>query len=258
MSVVDGAKARFAAARERWPWLDHAVRMQEHYGATGASQQAGAVTYFGFLSVFPILALAFFVVGWLAKVYPDAQSDLLKALDQVLPHLVSQRSRPGQIGLDTFQHSANTVGVIGIVGVLYAGLGWISSLRTALDAVFEIPRGQRPNMIIGKLLDLATMAVLGAVLLASVAVTGVVRGLSTRILGWVGLGTGADWLLWVLAVVVGLAASSVLFFAMFTLLARPHTSRRHLWAGALLGAIGFEVLKVVSVYLLGAAKGRSP
>ena len=44
--------------------------MQEHYGETKAGQQAGAVTYFGFLSVFPILALAFFVVGYVAKVYP--------------------------------------------------------------------------------------------------------------------------------------------------------------------------------------------
>ena len=50
--------------------------MQEHYGAVKAGQQAGAVTYFAFLSFFPILALAFFVVGWIAKVYPDAQDDL--------------------------------------------------------------------------------------------------------------------------------------------------------------------------------------
>ena len=37
------------------------------------SQQAGAVTYFAFLSFFPILALAFFVVGCISQVYPDAR-----------------------------------------------------------------------------------------------------------------------------------------------------------------------------------------
>ena len=50
-------------SRERRPFVDHAVRMQEHYGGVKAGQQAGAVTYFAFLSVFPILAIAFFVVG---------------------------------------------------------------------------------------------------------------------------------------------------------------------------------------------------
>ena len=45
--------------------------MQEHYGAVKAGQQAGAVTYFAFLSFFPILALAFFAVGLVAEVLPE-------------------------------------------------------------------------------------------------------------------------------------------------------------------------------------------
>ena len=32
------------------------------------------MTYFGFLSVFPVLALAFFVVGYVAKIFPDART----------------------------------------------------------------------------------------------------------------------------------------------------------------------------------------
>ncbi|BBH16626.1 hypothetical protein Back2_09130 [Nocardioides baekrokdamisoli] len=234
--------------------MDRIVRTQEQYSGTNGSQLAGAVTYFGFLSVFPILALAFFVVGWVSKVYPGAQGDLTSALDSVLPGLVG--NGPGQIQLSTFQHSAGTVGVLGLLGVLYAGLGWISSLRSALEAVFEIPRGQMPNLLIGKLIDLVTMGVLGIVLIVSVGVTGAVGGLSSRILGWVGLTTAADWLLWLLALVLGVAANMVLFFAMFRLLARPRTSHRYLWQGALLGAIGFEALKNLSVFLLGVAKGQ--
>ena len=72
-SFVDRAKGRVAELRQHHPRFDHAVLTQEHYGATKSSQQAGAVTYFGFLSVFPVLALAFFVVGWVSQVFPDAQ-----------------------------------------------------------------------------------------------------------------------------------------------------------------------------------------
>ena len=56
-------KERLGAVRERYGWIDHVVRMQEHFGSVKAGQQAGAITYFAFLSFFPILALSFFVVG---------------------------------------------------------------------------------------------------------------------------------------------------------------------------------------------------
>jgi membrane protein len=46
----------------------------------------------------------------------------------------------------------------------------------------------------------------------------------------------------------------VLFFAFFRLLAAPNVPARSLWSGALLGAIGFEVLKQLSTYLLAATK----
>ena len=55
---------------------------------------------------------------------------------------------------------------------------------------------------------------------------------------------------------LGLAANSVLFFAIFRLLAEPDTPRRSLWQGALLGAVGFEVLKQISTLLLGSTKDQ--
>ena len=57
------AKGAVVDARARWPVVDHAVRAWEHYTRVGGSGLAGAVTYYAFLSFFPILALAFFVVG---------------------------------------------------------------------------------------------------------------------------------------------------------------------------------------------------
>ena len=56
---------------------------------------------------------------------------------------------------------------------------------------------------------------------------------------------------------VALVANTVLFFVLFTVLARPRTPRRALWQGAFLGSIGFEVLKQLSSFLLAATQ-RSP
>ena len=48
----------------------------------------------------------------------------------------------------------------------------------------------------------------------------------------------------------------LLFFAMFVLLAEPQTPRRSLWAGALLGALAFEVLKQLSTLLFKSTQGN--
>jgi membrane protein len=252
--IVDRVKARVHAVRQHHPALDHVLRMQEHYGEAKGSQQAGAVTYFGFLSVFPVLALAFFVVGWIAKVYPDAQDTLVTAIESMFPGLIG--SGPDELNIDDIQKSAATAGIIGLVGVLYSGLGWLSALRDALITVFALPRREQPNFVMGKVRDLITLAIIGAVLLFAVAFTGIVSGFSEDVLGWLGLSTELGWLVTLLTIVLGLLANAVLFFAMFRLLAAPDLPKRAMWSGALLGAVGFEILKQISKYLIEATQNQ--
>lgn len=253
-SPRERVNTRVASVRARRPRVDHLVRMQEHYSRTGASQQAGAVTYFGFLSFFPILALSFFAVGLIAHIYPGARQDLHQAVDAVLPGLVG--SGHGQISMRRIESAAGAVGVLGLLGVLYAGLGWVSSLRSALVTVFCVPRRERPSFVIGKLRDLLAMAVLGAVLLVAVAVTGFVRGFSDDVLDWIAVSHQLGWLVWLVTLALGLAANALLFYIMFVLLAGPRLGHRSLWAGAVLGGVGFEVLKQLSGQLLAATKGQ--
>ena len=173
---MTSVKERLSQIRERRPFLDRLLRMQEHYGEAKGGQQAGAITYFGFLSFFPIMALAFFAVGWIAQVYPDAQDALLDAIETVLPGIVGEGAN--EISMTEIQDSAGTVGVIGLLGVLFAGLGWLSAMRDGLFVMFEKPAFQQPNFVIGKLRDLVTLAVVGLVLLLSVGVSSGVTSFS--------------------------------------------------------------------------------
>ena len=253
MGLIDSAKARVALIRERRPFIDHVVRMVQHYGNVNGSGLAGAVTFFGFLSFFPIMALAFFVVGQVSQVY-DAQTELIDAINGILPGMVSADGADGTISLDDVQNAAGAAAGIGIVGVLYSGLGWLSGMREALIAVFEMPKREKPNFVVGKLKDLLSLGTIGVTLILSVAVAGAVTGFSDTILDWVGLDSELSWVLAILGVVIGLLANMLLFFALFRLLADPHTPTRSLWSGALLGALGFEVLKQLSTFLMSTTK----
>ncbi|MCP3424391.1 YihY/virulence factor BrkB family protein [Nocardioides pinisoli] len=249
MPVLDSVKQRVADLRGHRPLVDHLVRAVEHYGQVNGSALAAAVTYFAFLSFFPILALAFAIFGQVTKVYEDAQDTLVDAANSVLPGLVGGDSG---VPLDTLQAAAPGIFSIGILLTLYSGLGWLSGMRTALMAIFEEPEREKPNFVVGKVRDVLALLALGSILVTSVAVSGVATRLLTPIMDALGLGVVAEDFFWVLALVLGLAANTLLFFAFFRLLARPDTPSRSLWSGALVGAILFEVLKQLSTYLLRA------
>ena len=87
--------------------------------------------------------------------------------------------------------------------------------------------------------------------------SGVVTRFSTEVLDLAGLDHELSWTVEVLAVVVAMAATTLMFFVLFKVLARPRTPDRALWQGALLGSVAFEVLKQLSSFLLAATQ-RSP
>jgi membrane protein len=255
--LKDRASRAMRTLRQRSPTADHLIRTWQHYSKVQGNVLAGAVTYFGFLSFFPILALAFAAVGYITIVYPDARHNLTEGLQQVFPGIVSNRPSPGKISLDQIANAKAAAGLIGLAGLLYTGLGWLSGLRQALQTMFHVPAEQERGFVLGKVVDLVVLVIIGIVMIVSVAISGVVEGLAGDIVEWAGLGggLGSETLLWVLAVLLGVSASTVLFFAMFKLLPNPDLPSGALWRGALLAAVGFELLKAIVVNVLGGVGG---
>lgn len=257
--MAGGVKARIEALRERWPLLDHAMATNEHYTRVEGSLLAGAVTYFGFLSFFPLLALGFAVVGYISGAYPDARDHLVTAVEQIFPNIVSRTGAGNTISLNDIENAKAAAGIIGFAGVLYAGLNWVSGLRNALETAFRVPRREQPNFVVGKLIDIGALILIGLILILSVGIAGVVKGAADDILGAVGLAGSAIGtpLIWTVGVVLGVAASTLLFFVMYRVLGRPDIATRAIWQGALFAAVGFEALKVIVVNVLGKVGGTS-
>lgn len=255
-SLKERVSARVKALREQHPVVDHGFRTLGHYGDRNGNAQAGAVTFFAFLSFFPILALAFFVVGYVSTVFPGLRGEVTRTVGQLLPGVVGDQT--GQIPLSTFEEYAGRVGLIGLAGVLYSGLGWVSGMRSALEVMFRLPKKEQPDFLHGLRRDLGALVVLGLVLLVSIGLTGAMSWFSTTILGWLGLADSllATVMLWVLTHGLAILATTVLLVAMFSLLAKPHLASPALWQGALVGALGFEVLKSAASFLIGQTQNQ--
>lgn len=243
--------------------VDRVRRTVARYGEHRASLLAAATTYFAFLSFFPILALAFAGVGFASQVFPSARESLETALSELLPGMIGDG--PRQLSVDDIRAASGAAAGLGLVTVLYSGTGWISGMRTALGAIFESSAPAAGDGVVAtvgryvmdRVRDAAALLAIGGTLLLSVGVSGAASGFSARIADALGLDRSVGWLLAGTAIAVGLLAKTVLFLAMFRLLARPAAGWRALVSGAVLGAIGFEILTQASGLLL-ASTGQQP
>jgi len=257
--MAGGVKQRIEAVRERWPLIDHVVSTTEHYGRIDGTLLSGGVTYFGFLSFFPLLALAFSIVGFVSGAYPDARDSLVTAIEQLFPGIVSENGAGDTISLHQIESAKVAAGLIGFAGVLYTGLGWVSGLRNALETAFEVPRARQPNFVVGKAVDIAALFGIGLILLLSVSIAGVVESAAGDILDAVGLGSAGIGtpLIWAVSTVLGVLASTLLFFVIYRLLGNPGIAAKAVAQGAVFAATGFEVLKIIVVNVLGGIGGTT-
>jgi membrane protein len=86
----EAVKRWFNRLRRRNGQLDHVVRAWQRYSGDGGGQLAAAVTYFGFLSFFPLMALAFSVLGFVVALDPSLRTGVEHALEQALPGIIGR------------------------------------------------------------------------------------------------------------------------------------------------------------------------
>ena len=87
--------------------------------------------------------------------------------------------------LETAIEQRNSIGVIGLVGALWSGVWWMSNLREAVSAQWELP-APNPAALQRLLYDLRALAGLGAALVVTFAFTVLGAGLAELVLGVAG------------------------------------------------------------------------
>ena len=249
MTILDRARGRLRAARAKYPALDHAARMNSRYNEVRGAQVAGAITYFGFLSFFPLLALVYAAVGYISVWFPDAEQAITDTVNDAFPSLIGPG--PGQIDIAEVESARTAAGIIGLLGLLYAGLGWLDAVRIGMRRVFGT-LDEPLSFVRAKLVDLFVLLLLGATLIASVVVSNLATNATTYALDTVGLADSevATVLLKVLAVALALALDTAVFAILLSRLSGARLPWRWVRSGALLAAVGFEVLKLFGTFLI--------
>ena len=239
-----------------------AVRMFLRYQERRGPILAGGLSYQSIFAVFAALWLGFSVAGLVLRANPRARARRSSPRSTTsIPGLIDTGSGKGAVTVDQLLQTSilGWSGVIAAAGLLLTGLGWLASARDAVRALFDLP-GERTNFLLLKLKDFGLALGFGAVLLVSAALSVASTQALGVVFGWLGIDEHS-----VVAAIAGRGIGLVLMLlldtavlaALFRLLSGLSIPLRRLFAGALLGAIGLGVLKVLGSALLGGAS-RNP
>ncbi|MFE9901503.1 YihY/virulence factor BrkB family protein [Streptomyces achromogenes] len=227
--------------------ITHAWRCYERLDRVKWARLAAAMTFVSFVALFPLLTVAAAVTA--ATLSPARQKTVEQRIADQFPGLSEQ------LDLTSLAQNAGTVGVIAGAALLFTGIGWVGQVRDCLRAVWELP-DQGENPVLAKVKDTVILLGLGGALLVTLAASTLASaavGLVSRQFGLDEHGWGTA-LLQVAAFVVAVLADFLVLLYVLTLLPGVEPPRRRLLVAALLGAVGFELLKLLlSGYVQGVA-----
>jgi membrane protein len=196
---------------------------------------ASSITLAGFLSLFPLLLLGVAVLGFVSANRTDfAQS----VVDQF--GLTGDAARQVVHTIDEAEQSRRAASIVGLVGLLWAGLGVVGTLEQAFNATWQVTgRGWK-----AKLIDLAWLVGAFGLFLVTGALGPVAAALPGPAV--------------IPAVVFGLVLDGLLLLWMFRALTNVSVRWTDHLPGAVVGAIGLEILKLAgTIYVPRAAASAS-
>jgi membrane protein len=230
------------------PWRAYA-----RYGLVRGNVLAGGIAYFAFFSIFPALALGFTAFAVVLGSQEDLQVEVVQYINSSLgATIIGYKEGQGLVNIDQLVQPGllTTTGIVGLVALVFTGLGWIAALRDGVQAVFTV-RSQT-NFVVVKLADLALLAGAGLAVLISVVVSVGVDLATGQVLDRLDMPQGpvAGWSVNITSQLTLVVLDTAIFTVLFRRLAGMSVPLRDALVGGALAAVGFAGLKLFASQLL--------
>jgi YihY family inner membrane protein len=198
--------------------------VQKKYGDDQGGQLAALVTYYGFLSIFPLLLAAFTIAAYILAGDPHAihTVEIHLGNEPILGEAV--RDLEGK----TLQGSPLAL-IAGVAGLVWGAMGLAQVAQQSMSEAWNVSRRDRPGFGPRLLRGLGWYVLFGVGIVASTFVTSL-----GSLFNW----TGGTWL----SALAAFALNAAVFIASFGILSPPTVGRRQLVPGALFSAAAWTVL----------------
>ena len=192
---------------------------------------AALITYYAFVSLFPLLLLMSTVLGTVLAGDPELQQRVLDSALSQLPVVGDQLGTPQELS------GGLTAVLVGVLGALYGGLGVAQALQYAMNTAWAVPRNNRPNPFLARGRSLLLLATAGFAVLG------------TTVLSAVGASDAGPFgaVLRALLLTASVGVNAVVFVFAFKLATSRHLTLRQVAPGALIAAVLWQLLQTFGV-----------
>lgn len=229
------------------------LRAGRLWSEVDGGRMSAAISFYGVLSLAPLLLLLVGVLGWWIDraLLEQGLTTQIGAIvgeqgSAVIRQALDSAKEPGQGALAS---------IVGFAVLLSGATGVFGELQAAFERLWVSGSGHaaRQQWWHGaslRLRGIAYVLAFGFLLLVSLAVSTLLNMVS----GWAGSWLALEQLVRVLSEALALAICAGLFYGLMRLSAGPRPGSRSLWFGAWVGAILFTAgRQVLAAYLAGAA-----
>jgi membrane protein len=217
--------------QRRHGWLGFPLAVIYKYFDDFGTYLGAILTYYAFVSLFPLLLIASTVLSVVLRGNAHLQHELLTSALTQFPVVGSELDKPEHL-------SGGAAGLtIGIIGSVYGALGVAQAFQYASNTMWGVPRNSRPNPLKARGRSIVLLAVTGLGILATTALSIVGNG------GVGALGTIEKYLVLALSVVINIAVA--IFAFRFTPARR--LSIRDVLPGAIGAAVAWQLLQLFGI-----------
>lgn len=227
-------------------WIGFPLAVIYKYADDQGGYLAALITYYGFLSIFPLLLLLLTILGFVLAGDAHLSDNLIKSALAQFP-VVGDTLR-AQIGAARSSSGSTTGLIVGVIGTLYGSIGAAQATQHAFNKVWAVPRNERPNPVKSRLRSLVLLGVLGIGVLITTVASGLTTG-ATSYGATVGTGLKLGGIAVVAVVNIGL------FMFAFRVLTAREIPTRCLRLGAVIAGLGWEAIQLGGTYYVAQLKG---
>ena len=218
------------------------VESAHGYQQHRSSNAAALIAYYGFLTLFPALLLATTVLGFVLDNNPALRADIVDTAIAQIPIIGRE------VLLETGGLSGSALAIVlGALGALWGATRAFVALQDALDNIWEVPLGDRHNLVIRRLHGIVGLLTIAAGQIATVILT--------SIASYAEIGLVSQSLVALSALVVNTA----MIGTMFRYLTAAQATWQMVRVGAVAAGMGFTLLQLagttIVARLLSGAQG---
>jgi len=171
---------RVMELRRRSAFVDVVVETLDGYRRHQTGRNAAVLTYYGFLTLFPLFLAASTILGFVLENNEQLKNDLVGSAAESVPFIGDQLAQGSLTG-------SWIALVIGLAGAVWGSMKAFIGLQNSYNDTWDIGLDDRGNLLAQRGRALIGIAVIGASQLATVALATLVTAAGLPLIGDIGL-----------------------------------------------------------------------